>query len=76
MNINIASLRNKAGVLVTSMKGKLEVFQKHYEQLRRVSVDSGFDFELKKVVERKVSMCSSLSEVYEDEALDRNVKVG
>ena len=27
---NIASLRNEAGVSVTSKKGKLEVFQKHY----------------------------------------------
>ena len=40
---NIASLRNEAGILVTSTKGKLEVFQKHYVRLGRVSVDSDFD---------------------------------
>ena len=28
---NIASLRNEVGVSVTSTKGKLEAFQKHYE---------------------------------------------
>ena len=71
---NIASLRNEAGVSVTSTKGKLEAFQKHYEQLGRVSVDSDFDFEWKEVVEGKVSMCSSLSELCEDEVLDRGIE--
>ena len=37
---NIAFLKNEAGVLVTSTKGKLEAFQKHYEHLGRVSIDS------------------------------------
>ena len=36
-----------------------------------MSVNCDFDFEWKAVVEGKVSMCSSLSEVCEDEALDR-----
>ena len=53
-------MRNEAGVSVTSMKA----FQMHYEQLGRVSVNSDFEFEWKEVVERKVSMCSSVSEVW------------
>ena len=71
---NIASLRNEAGASVTSAKGKLEVFQKHYEHLGRVSVDRNFDSNWKEVVERKVSVCSSLSEVCEDEALDGEIE--
>ena len=59
---------------MTITKGKLEAFRKHYEHLGRVSVDSDFDFEWKEVVERKVSMCSSLSRVCEDEALDRGIE--
>ena len=68
---NRASLRNEVGVSVTSMKGKLK---KHYKQLGRMSVDRDFDFEWKEAVERKVSMCSSLSEVCEDEVLDRRIE--
>ena len=70
----IASLKNEAGVSVTSMKGKLEAFQKHYEHLGRVSIDSDFDSNWKELVERKVSMCGSLSKVCEDEALDREIE--
>ena len=70
----IASLKNEAGVSVTSTKGKLEAFQKHYEHLGRVSIDSDFDSNWKELVERKVSMCGSLSKVCEDEALDREIE--
>ena len=47
---NIASLKNEAGVSVTSTKGKLEAFQKHYEHLGRVSIDSDFDSNWKELV--------------------------
>ena len=56
------------------MKGKLEAFQKHYEHLGRVSIDRDFDSNWKELVERKVSMCGSLSKVCEDEALDREIE--
>ena len=39
------------------MKCKLEAFQKHYEYLGRVSIDTDFDSNWKELVERKVSMC-------------------
>ena len=39
-----------------------------------MSVDSDFDFEWKELVERKVSMHSSLSEVCEDEGLHREIE--
>ena len=55
--------------MVTSTKSKLVVFQK---QLGRENVDNELDFEWKKVVEEKVSMCSNLSAVCEDEALDKD----
>ena len=53
------------------MKGKLEAFQKHYEHLGIVSIDSDFDSNWKELVERKVSMCGSLSKVCEDEEGNR-----
>ena len=46
----------------------------HYKRLGRVSVDSDFDSNWKESVERKVSMCSSLSQVCEDEALDGRIE--
>ena len=55
-------------------KVKLEVVQKHYKRLGRVSVSSDFDSNWKEAVERKVSMCSTLSEVCEDEALDEGIE--
>ena len=73
-NVRNASLKNEAGVSVTCTKGKLEAFQKHYKHLRRVSTDSDFDSNWKELVERKVSMCGSLSKVCEDEAIDREIK--
>ena len=48
--------------------GKLQVLQKHYEALGRMSEDSDFDGEWKEGVENKVSMCSRL--LCEDEYLD------
>ena len=43
-------------------------------QLGKASVDSELHFEGKEVVERKVSMCSSLCKVCEDEVLDREIE--
>ena len=39
----IVALRNNAGILVTSTKGKLEVLQSHYQKLGFCSVDAAFD---------------------------------
>ena len=46
---------------------------KNYEQLGKESVESEFNFEWKEVAEGKVRMCNSLSEVGEDEALDKRI---
>ena len=35
---NITSLKSDAGVSVTSTRGKLEVLQKHYQHLGKISV--------------------------------------
>ena len=39
-----------------------------------MSVDSEYDFEWEAGVERKVSMCGSLSELCKDEVLDRGIE--
>ena len=48
---------------LTSSSGKLEIFQKHYQLLIKMSVDSVFDTNWKEEVEDSVSGYSSLSEV-------------
>ena len=68
LNVRHGILEERRRGSVTSTKSKLE---KHYEQLGRVSVDSDFDLEWKKIVERKVGMCSSLSGVCGDETGNR-----
>ena len=52
------------------------MFQRHYEQLGRESVDNEFNFEWKEVVEGKVSMCSNLSKECEDKGLDKGIETG
>ena len=64
---NIPSLKSEAGVSVTSTRGKLEVLQRHYQQLGKLSLDSNFDAEWKEEVESNVSRYGSMSELCEDE---------
>ena len=45
---------------ITSTRGKLEVLQKHYQLLSKMSVDSEFDANWKKEVEDSVGGYSSL----------------
>ena len=42
-NKNIASLKSDTGLSLTSTRGKLEVLQRHYQLLSKMSVDSVFD---------------------------------
>ena len=67
----IPSLKSEAGVSVTSTRGKLEVLQRHHQQLGKLSLDSNFDAEQKEEVESNVSRYGSMSELCEDEFLDR-----
>ena len=69
----IGSFRSDKGVSVTSTRGKLQVLQKHYKSLGRMSEDNDSDGEWKEEVETKC-MCSSL--LYEDEYLDRELCKG
>ena len=46
---NIASLKSDTGLSLTSTTGKLEVLQKHYQLLSKMSVDSVFDADWKEV---------------------------
>ena len=70
---NITSLKSDAGVSVTSTRGKLEVLQKHYQHLGKISVDSDFDASWKEEVESKVSSYGSMSE---DDRLDIAIEKG
>ena len=57
---NIPSLKSEAGVSVTSTRGKLEVLQRHYQQLGKLSLDSNFDAEWNEEVESNVSRYGSM----------------
>ena len=61
---------------VTSTRGKLEVLQRHYQQLGKLSLDSNFDAEWKEEVESNVSRYGSMSELCEDEFLDNEIEKG
>ena len=49
----ISALRNNAGVSITSTKGKLRIFQSHYQDLGSKSVDDAFDEDWKQEVESR-----------------------
>ena len=49
-------MRNNAGVSITSTKGKLWIFQSHYQDLSSKSVDDAFDEDWKQEVESKISV--------------------
>ena len=73
---NIPSLKCEAGVSVTSARGKLEVLQRYYQQLGKLSLDSNIDAEWKEEVESNVSRYGSMSELCEDEFLDKEIEKG
>ena len=59
MKKNIPSLKSEAEVSVTSTRGKLEVLQRHYQQLGKLSLDSNFYAEWKEEVESNMAACQS-----------------
>ena len=71
MKKNIPSLKSEAGVSVTSTRGKLEVLQRHYQQLGKCNLVSNFDAEWKGEVESNMSRYDSMSE---DEFLDKEIE--
>ena len=73
---NIPSLKSEARVSVTSTRGKLEVLQRHYQQLGKLSLDSNFDAEWKEEVESNMNRYGSMSELCEDEFLDKEIEKG
>ena len=54
----------------------MEVLQKHYQHLRKISVESDFDDNWKEKVESKVSSYGSMSESCEDDRLDKAIENG
>ena len=48
---NIVSLKGGTGLSLTIIRGKLEVLQKHYQLLNKLSMDSMFDAKWKDEVE-------------------------
>ena len=73
---NIASLKSETGLSLTSTRGKLEVLQRHYQLLSKMSVDSVFDVDWKEEVEENVNGYSSLSEEVTDSLLDKEIEKG
>ena len=74
--IYIASLKSDTGLSLTSTRGKLEVLQRHYQLLSKMSVDSVFDADWKEEVEENVKVYSSLSEEVTDSLLDKEIEKG
>ena len=70
----ISALRNNAGVSITSTKGKLRIFQSHYQDLGSKSVDDAFDEDWKQEVESKIRECCNMSSACEDSILDREIE--
>ena len=70
----ISALRNNAGVSITSTKGKLRIFQSHYQDLGSKSVDDAFDEDWKQEVESKIRECCNTSSACEDSILDREIE--
>lgn len=54
-------MKSNAGISVTSTRGMLEVLQRHYPYLRKISVDSDFDANWKREVESKGSSYGNLT---------------
>ena len=74
-NKNIASLKSDTGLSLMSTRRKLEVLQRHYQLLSKMSVDSVFDADWKKEVEENEGY-SSLSEEVADSLLDKEIEKG
>ena len=60
----------------TSTRGKLEVLQRHYQQLSKLSLDSNFDAEWKEEVGTNMSRYGSMSELCEDGFLGKEIGKG
>ena len=56
---------------LTCWGGKLEVLRRHYEELGKVRVDHNLEADWKEAVVRILEACSNLSEVSENDRLDR-----
>ena len=71
---HISSLKSETGASITSVKGKLEILQKHYQKLGKVSVDSDFDEDWRQLVENKVKDYSRMSGACRDDFLDKEIE--
>ena len=60
---------------ISSVRGKLEILQKHYQILGKKSVDNDFDDEWKEFVESTVNDCEISSASSRDSFLDGKIEV-
>ena len=74
--IIIASLKSDTGLSLTSTRGELEVLQRHYQLLSKMSVGSVFDADWKEEVGDNVKCYSSLSEEVTDSLLYKEIEKG
>ena len=73
---NIASIKSDTGLSLMGTRGKLEVLQRHYQLLSKMSVDGVFDADWKEEVEDNVNGYSSLSEEVTKSLLDKELEKG
>ena len=73
---NVASLKSDTGLSSTIIRDRLEVLQRHYQLLSKMSVDSVFDANWKEEVEENVKRYSSLSEKVTNSLLDKELEMG
>ena len=71
----LISLKNEHGESVSSVRGKLEILQKHYQSLGKQSVDSNFDDEWREFVESTVNDCEISSASSIESFLDSKIEV-
>ena len=71
----ISSLRNESGISVSSVKGKLEILEKHYENLGKLGVDNDFDEEWREIVRNRVNEYENITAFSKDNFLDSKIVV-
>ena len=71
----IFSLRNESGISVSSVNGKLEILEKHYENLGKVGVYNDFDEEWREIVGNRVNEYENITVFSKYNFLDSKIVV-
>ena len=69
-------IKSDTGLSLTSTRGKLEVLERHYQLLSKMSVDTVFGANWKEEVEDNVNDYSIWSEAVAFSVLDKEIEMG